>query len=225
MSIIDLVGQRYGRLVVIERAEDQVFPSGNRKAKWLCRCDCGETVTVLGCHLRSGNTNSCGCLQREMSAQRNTTHGHRKGSRVSPEYKAWADMLTRCYNPNQQHSRYYGGRGITVCQEWRESFENFLADMGPHPGKGYSLERDDVNGPYCQQNCRWATQPEQSRNKRNNIWVTYNGQRMVMTDAAKAAGLKKGTLLRRIKCGWPESDLFVPVRPRQRSAPAESSGK
>lgn len=166
MGRVDLTGQTFGRLTVIERAE-----SDNRhNHKWLCRCTCGETRSVIGYNLTSGLTKSCGCLHREMS----TGLGHWRrthGKRHTPTYRTWLDMIQRCTNPNNPRYTDYGGRGITVCERWR-SFENFYADMGDRPGAGYSLDRIDNDSGYAPGNCRWATAEVQQRNKRRSLSFT-----------------------------------------------------
>jgi hypothetical protein len=166
---IRMEGRQFGRLTVIaEAGRDQ------RKVTWLCSCDCGATVVVRGTVLRNGHTRSCGCLKRELTSRRFTgnktrrhhvVHGHTTGRRASREYKSWAAMKQRCQNSNHEHYPYYGGRGITVCQRWLGSFENFLEDMGPRP-EGRTLDRVDPNGHYEPDNCRWATPQEQRANRR-----------------------------------------------------------
>jgi hypothetical protein len=203
----DYIGAVFGRLTVTAEAPAKVFPSGGRMRMWFCRCDCGATSVVHGCALRSGHTQSCGCLNRE----RITTHGQLRDGRVSPEYRVWRDMLQRCYNPRIKNFNRYGGRGISVCQEWRDSFEAFFVDVGPRPTPGHSIDRIDVNGHYCLGNCRWATTAQQARNRTSNHWVTYKGQRMTLTDAAKSAGMHRNTLRWRIEAGWGEDRLFEPL--------------
>jgi len=160
MKFIDLAGQRFGRLVV-ERRVDNDKHGGTR---WLCTCDCGKSHVCLPSNLRGGRTKSCGCLNKETATKTCITHGM-SGTK---EYVTWRNMKTRCENPNSTRWEYYGGRGITICREWLYSFEAFYQDMGDKP-EGLSLDRIDVNGDYELSNCRWATQSEQCLNQRRNL--------------------------------------------------------
>lgn len=149
---VNLTDQRFGRLVVLEEAGRK-----NGKVTWLCQCDCGKTVPISAGNLKSGNSKSCGCLWVERKAKH--------GWAGTPTHKAWRNMLARCYNPNTPYYKYYGGRGIEVCERWWE-FENFLADMGEKP-KGKSLDRISPNGNYMLDNCRWSIWQEQQNNTRS----------------------------------------------------------
>lgn len=167
---IDITGQRFGRLLVLK------YSGG----LWQCQCDCGVIKGIVGYELLSGKTKSCGCLKRERIINRSTTHGKRK----TPEYDIWAAMRNRCNNPNDKSYPNYGGRGIKICEEWQK-FENFIRDMGFRPGKEYSLDRIDVNGSYCKENCRWATNEQQYNNKRTTVTLTLDGETHNLTEWSK----------------------------------------
>lgn len=155
-KFIDLTGKIFNRLLVIRRAENK-----GPNVSWLCICQCFNEIEILGCHLKSNHTKSCGCLFNEIKTTFNKTHGKSN----SKTHQCWKAMKRRCFNINEPNYNYYGGRGITVCNEWRDSFENFLKDMGECP-KGMSLDRIDVNGNYCKSNCRWVTANTQAYNQR-----------------------------------------------------------
>jgi len=157
----DLTGKRFGRLLVLKRAE------GKGNAKWLCRCDCGNHKTAYGCSLERERTQSCGCLQRELAAERHWKHGHRKPT--SRAYSSWIHMKDRTQTSRDpQHIRDYQDRGIDVWQEWRESFPAFHRDMGDPPTEKHTLDRIDNERGYFPGNVRWATRKEQARNTRRH---------------------------------------------------------
>jgi hypothetical protein len=149
-------------------------------------CDCGNVSIVASWNLVSGGTVSCGCYLKEISLKHSLTHGQNRKGNTSKEYRAWQAMKARCDNEKDPCYPDYGGRGIVVCERWLNSFENFFADMGKKPSVNHSLDRfPDMNGNYCPENCRWATQLQQAGNKRNNSWLEHNGKRMIQADWAR----------------------------------------
>lgn len=179
--LIDLTGRRFGRLTVLERA------GFNGKTLWRCVCDCGNETTALSSNLRKGMSRSCGCLKTDLQRQRMTKHGSGIKGAETLLYRIWKNMRQRCLNG--KHPRYadYGGRGIVICDRWND-FAAFAQDMG-EAQEGMTLDRIDVNGPYAPENCRWVDYKAQMRNKRNNVWVDVQGQRMVREDARKLLGI------------------------------------
>jgi hypothetical protein len=163
--MINLANQRFTRLTVL-RPKKERYCGG---VVWLCQCDCGQKISVTSNHLRTGHTQSCGCLRVEALAfnrlkQDNLVHGHAGRNQMTRAYRIWSGMLQRCTNANNKAFKWYGGRGITVCDDWLK-FENFLADMG-EPPEGRSIDRIDNDGNYEPDNCRWATRMEQSASQR-----------------------------------------------------------
>lgn len=156
-KFIDLTGQKFGRLEVMERAEND----NKNRAKWRCLCECGVTKILPSAYLRSGDTQSCGCYNKDKLKETNTKHG----GHGSPEYKSWRNMIDRCTNKKIWQYEFYGARGIKICDRW-SSFAYFIDDMGKKPSKEHSIDRIDVNGNYEPSNCRWATKTEQVINQR-----------------------------------------------------------
>ena len=208
----DLTGQRFGRLAVVGRAPND----SHGRTKWKCVCDCGEITTPMAYHLKRGTTQSCGCLSREISIAKNTKHG--KSS--SKLYSVWADMKDRCENKNNPAFENYGGRGVAVCDEWRE-FKPFLEwalangyEESAERGK-CTLDREDNDGNYEPSNCRWITMKAQGNNRRNNHMVTYNGETNTLAQWAELLGMSASTLYTRVSRGWDLNDAFTrPVKRR-----------
>lgn len=181
---IDLTGRKFGLWTVVRYA-------GNRQ--WLCRCSCGLEKNVSGNDIRSGN--SSGCVQcRSIGAPK--THGA-SGTRL---YTIWGLMKGRCYRPNHPDYQYYGGRGVTVCDRWRNNFENFRCDMG-EPPVGMSIDRINNDGNYEPGNCRWATMKQQCRNRRTTKLILLNGELMSMKEASERLGVKYDAFSYRIRAG------------------------
>jgi hypothetical protein len=206
----DISGRRFGLLVVRHCAAQGTH---TKQSSWSCACDCGETVVVRRGNLTSGNTTSCGCAKRAASKARGLRHGHYIDGKQSPEYRSWASMIARCTNPNAESYERYGGRGITICESWRESFAAFLADVGPRPSLQHSLEREDNAIGYQPGNCRWATVAEQSRNKRSTVRITLRGETRVACDWARSLGLSRTLIYERLKRGITDPEqLLAPSR-------------
>lgn len=198
---IDLTGQRFGRLVV----QSFSHKDKHRHIMWNCLCDCGNTVIANTHTLISGDSQSCGCLRKEVSAHHATTHGLRH----TELYHVWALMIQRISNPNCIGYSNYGGRGITVCDEWRNDFRVFY-DWAISHGyqKGLSIDRMDVNGNYCPGNCRWATRKEQANNTRKTVWIEYDGQLMTITEAAERYNIPRSLVAGRIQRGWTDQEAI-----------------
>ncbi len=212
----DISGQKFHRLTTIK-------PLGERDLKgggcvfWECLCECGKTSKVRSTHLMRGLTKSCGCLQKEAVRKSASlflkTHGMSKTS----EAHIWNTMKQRCGNPSNGKYSDYGGRGISVCQSWLDSFENFFADMGHRPSKGHSIDRRDNEGNYCPENCYWATRKEQAANKRNNVSFFFFGVWMKLIHAADKFGINSRVLYHRIHClKWnPDRAAQTPERKKE----------
>lgn len=162
---LNLIGVKFGYLTVLS----QNGKTEQHQLRWLCKCDCGNYTTVTGGRLRFGSTKSCGCLYLKGNRRK---HGE---SSITPEYRAWSKIKERCYSNTSKGFPRWGGRGISMCKEWRDNYEIFLDEMGRRPTNNHSIDRIDNNGNYCKTNCRWATRKEQNNNTTRNRYISNNG--------------------------------------------------
>lgn len=220
---------RFDRVVVVRELERKVFPSGQTQRNFLCKCDCGDLVEITWTHLydkRRKQCRSCDLASRvEAGKQRATTHGMSN----TPEYKIYHGILRRCFDSNQKCYPRYGGRGITVCNGWRNSFQTFFRDMNERPTSKHSIDRVDVNKHYscgyCEHclennwtaNCRWATASEQAKNKRGIQKLEIDGRSLPISEWVKITGLTKTAIHHRLKMGWSvEKTLTTPSRKKKK---------
>ena len=195
---IDLTGNTYGRLTVIKYSGYSLTPKGVKRPKWECRCSCGNTIIVCGNDLKSGHTVSCGCYKKEQTSKATITHGQSK-TRL---YCIWVHMIQRCENPNTERYPHYGGRGITVCEEWHtfESFRDWALSNGYN--EKLSIDRKDLNKGYEPLNCKWSTDKEQANNTSRSHFVEYNGEIHTISEWSEITGITRRTLNKRINSGW-----------------------
>ena len=201
-SFNDLTGQRFGRLVVLERAES----APNHKTQWLCQCDCGSQVIVRSDSLLSGRTLSCGCLHKE--------HVMTHGDTGTPLYNAWLAMRARCNNQDNENYEDYGGRGITVCDDWNNDYISFKEwSLNHNYAEGLSIDRIDNNDGYCPDNCRWTSMKVQANNRRNNVIYSMNGETHTLSEWCDIVNLPYKTVIARINDhGWPfEQAITTPI--------------
>lgn len=207
----NLTGLRFGRLVALGPIRRKRDKRGNPAIVWKLICDCGNTTETRSCNLLSGDTNSCGCGHAIIMRKTRTIHGKTK----TPEYRAWANMISRCTDPNVDAFPYYGGRGIKVCDRWRNSFSNFYEDVGKKPSPKHSLDRIDSNGHYEQGNVRWADPYLQMGNRRTAHLITIDGKTLHMNEWCRRYNIKQGTVWDRINNGWdPARAVTTPVLKR-----------
>lgn len=199
----DLEGLVFGYLKVIGfggRGDTETF--------WFCKCVCGNIIKTRTHTLNSKRVKSCGCETLNLGAASRSRHCASKNGKMTPTYKIWQGIKTRCKN---KVNKDYGGRGITICERWQK-FENFLADMGEKP-EGLTLDRKDNDKGYYKENCRWATRAEQQNNRRNNIIIVYNQKKQTRTQWAREFKISPDLVYRRIKRGWPiERALTEPAQ-------------
>jgi len=216
----DHTGARFGRLVVVGFIG---MDAGARpRPRFLCLCDCGRQHTAQSIALVRGYVKSCGCLQVECGRQniKLAIEAGREVNRIlrtthsmshKPEHNAWTGMKQRCHNPNNKGFGHYGARGIIVCDQWRSSFEQFYADMGPRPSKHQSLERINNDGPYAPGNVRWADRVAKATNRTDNRRVSHEGRQMTLAEAERLSGISQKVLRYRLNAGWSEAAMFSPI--------------
>lgn len=199
------VGDKFGRLTVLEKSEPYRNPEGYiKESRWLCQCECGNTKVILRSALMTGRTRSCGCLFTETVKICRLINGvkrNRKGA-----YSSWTQMKSRCSDKNASGYEYYGGRGIKVCNRWK-SFDLFYEDMGDRP-EGFSIDRIDVNGDYKPENCKWSSISEQSYNRRNNRHIELNGEIKPLGKWIEQFGISRSCITGRLRRGWTPAEAF-----------------
>jgi hypothetical protein len=199
-----------GRLTLIKHKVEK------RGHDWvsLYQCNCGNEKLIFDSNVNSGKSRSCGCLSVEATKVSNSTHGLSN----KPIYSRWKNMIRRCTDPKHDNYRWYGARGIRVCERWH-NIENFLADMGMPPTSKHELDRIDSNGNYEPANCRWIPKRDQGRNLRSNRHLTANGKTQILSDWARETGISAGRISRRILAGWTvEEAVLTPVRPQRKAS-------
>lgn len=205
---LDLTGKRFGKLTAIRPAPDRQKPSGQTYTTWECACECGNTSIVATGWLRSGNTRSCGCLEAESRRNNRTTHGCSRKSGHTPEYKTWRSMKDRCLKKSAGSYARYGARGVSICARWMD-FENFLTDMGRKPSPRHTIDRIRSEGNYEPSNCRWATPEEQSRNRKNAIMLSLDGETMSIFGWAERLGVTRRSIASRRSKGWTDEEILT----------------
>lgn len=185
------------------------YPNGERGEEWLCKCDCGNELVVLKKNLLNGNTQSCGCTRALSNASRLTTHG----AKNTKLYAIWCSMKDRCTRNNNKDFEHYGGRGIKVCEEWMRDFSAFR-DWAIESGynQNLTIDRINVNGNYCPDNCRWVDWNTQANNRTNSIYIEYNGETHTCAEWSKITGINYYTLRNRMKAGMNIDDILYPCK-------------
>lgn len=198
--LVDRAGLVYGRLTAVSRAGS----SRLGEATWNCICECGTHRVILGSSLGSGATKGCGCLSFK--------HGHTSGGSSTVEHIAWTSMRARCTRPSHAGYARYGGRGISICSRWMDSFASFFLDMGPRPSPEHSIDRIDNDGNYEPSNCRWATRREQGNNRKGNVWLSSGGLTKTKAQWSRHLGGNRNLIDIRLSAGWTKEDaLTTPV--------------
>lgn len=216
-SPLSLVGQTYARLTVLSRDPQN---TADGKSRWKCACECGNEVVVSSRGLKKGTTRSCGCLKADMlrsperkellDSIRAVSSNHQMSH--TNEYRIWQGIKKRCYYERAEGYADYGGRGIRMCDEWKDSFEAFFRDMGPRPSLRHTVERGDSNKNYEPGNCRWATWEEQANNRRNNVFYTYKGVARTLAGWCHKFNLNYRQAYNRRRDGWSIDEIITGKR-------------
>lgn len=209
MKLKDLTGMKFGNLLVKHRAPDHLTPNGQRITSWACVCDCGKEIVATFQNLRSGHTKSCGC----MFSQHNLKHGECVGNNISRLYNIWAGIKARCLNENNPRYKYYGKRGISICDEWLsfDEFKKWAISSGYKDN--LTIDRINNNGNYEPGNCRWTTQKVQSNNSRKNVVITFDNKSHTVSEWSDIVGIPYKTLWYRLNSGWGiEKSLTEPLK-------------
>lgn len=202
-AVPNLIGESFGKWTIISGPIDTGYGRGPESRSWICLCSCSVERAVNESALKHKRSTSCGC--------KSTIHG----MSTAAEYHVWVSMKDRCLNDRNPSFKHYGGRGISICAEWLESFERFIADMGARPSNGHQIERTNNDGPYSPGNCRWATRMEQARNRRTTVLITKKGKTMCATDWAQELGLSRQLVCLRIRRGESAEDALRPSRAKR----------
>lgn len=196
---LELAGMRFGRLLVTERAENRTTSGGKPRTAWICVCDCGNQIIATTSDLRAGDVRSCGCLQRDLQIKRATKHGG-KGTRL---YGIWKAMRRRCNDKSSGDYERYGGRGISVCDEWENDFAEFRSwAINNGYDDNLTIDRVDTDGNYTPQNCRWVDMKTQCNNRSSNRNITYEGETHTIKEWSDITGISYSTLYMRLRNGW-----------------------
>lgn len=205
---IDISGQKFGMLTAVRI----VGTTKDGHLLWEFKCDCGSVIARAAGSVKNGSIRTCGCQRQKLNAESKTTHGLSR----TPEYQAWKNMLARCYDPASNSYADYGGRGITVCDRWRDSVEAFIEDMGPRPSSRHTIERRENHEPYSPENCVWAERLTQANNKRNNRRIEFDGVTRTLAEWGRVTGLGHAAIQARLSRGWTvEQALTLPSSSRR----------
>jgi len=200
-KLVDLKGKRFNWLVVLERSKNKGIAT-----YWKCQCDCGKIKDIASSSLIRGISGSCGCYFLE--GHNGATHGHARNNKITSEYASWKSMKQRCLETRNISYKWYGARGITICDRWVKDFDDFMQDMGKKPSKKHSLERINNDEGYYPTNCKWVLPKEQSRNRRNTLKAKINGTEKPLVEWAEITGIPYPTLVWRFKKGLKEEEII-----------------